>query len=311
MLHWLLLLSVPAAVLGHGGMVWPPIWQDGVGVSYKELTTNWTVPDQIYIQSDPVVVDPKTGRRIVNLKSWLTDDAYVGGIGKEFWGLGVVTNPVANEKARTTMTPWAAPGRTTELGQGCGIFGGNPHGCPAGKDTRDPKSNAFCDQPEYGRKKGTFAFGSRQLDIDFPAALNTRMQLGSKQTVAWVSGGGHNGGYTYRLCKLPAKGKQGLTEECFQQNVLEWASNSTWMRPVWQLDGWEEYPQTDVVVEGVAWRNVLKTLSNPGLMRTDEVWIPSNLPEGDYVMSFRWDSNDPQVWVSCSNVHLFNSIVGR
>ena len=33
--------------------------------------------------------------------------------------------------------------------------------------------------------------------------------------VGWIAKGGHWGGYTYRLCKLPKEGKTGLTEECF------------------------------------------------------------------------------------------------
>ena len=32
----LLVAVVPTAVLGHGGMIWPPVWQDGVGVSPQE-----------------------------------------------------------------------------------------------------------------------------------------------------------------------------------------------------------------------------------------------------------------------------------
>ena len=33
--------------------------------------------------------------------------------------------------------------------------------------------------------------------------------------MGWIGKGGHWGGYTYRLCKLPKEGKTGLTEECF------------------------------------------------------------------------------------------------
>ena len=32
----LLAAVVPTAVLGHGGLIWPPVWQDGVGVSPQE-----------------------------------------------------------------------------------------------------------------------------------------------------------------------------------------------------------------------------------------------------------------------------------
>ena len=63
-----------------------------------------------------------------------------------------------------------------------------------------------------------------------------------------MSKGGHRGGYTYRLCKLPAEGKTGLTEECFAKNVLEWATDFTMMRETgkWNLGKWIKYPQIDL-----------------------------------------------------------------
>ena len=63
-----------------------------------------------------------------------------------------------------------------------------------------------------------------------------------------MSKGGHRGGYTYRLCKLPAEGKTGLTEECFAQNVLEWATDYTMMRETGKrnLGKWNKFRQTDL-----------------------------------------------------------------
>ena len=49
------LLAGVSTVLGHGGMVWPPIWQDGNALSLDEVYNN-------RIMSDPPVVDPKTGK---------------------------------------------------------------------------------------------------------------------------------------------------------------------------------------------------------------------------------------------------------
>lgn len=83
-------------------------------------------------------------------------------------------------------------------------------------------------------------------------ALTTEWKLGSRQKVAWVSGGGHLGGYTYRLCKMPAQGKKGLTEECFARTVLPWASKTTLNRPLAkaakQKSDWTTYKQKDVSV---------------------------------------------------------------
>ena len=33
---------------------------------------------------------------------------------------------------------------------------------------------------------------------------------------AWGIIANHGGGYSYRLCKVPAEGMSGITEECFQ-----------------------------------------------------------------------------------------------
>ena len=127
-----LLLSSVAA---HGGILWPPIWQDGVGLPIDELKDH-------HVHSDPVVKDPNSGVVIWHSNQWLTDQAYTGGIGDEFMGTGPLTNK-DNKKLKNhdrckdtcvrKRNPWAAPGITPSLGGGCGIFGGNPDGCPAHK----------------------------------------------------------------------------------------------------------------------------------------------------------------------------------
>ena len=55
----ILLLAGVSSVLGHGGMVWPPIWQDGVGLGLEEVYWQW-------IRNYPTQQDPKTGRYILS-----------------------------------------------------------------------------------------------------------------------------------------------------------------------------------------------------------------------------------------------------
>ena len=83
--------------------------------------------------------DPKSGRAVTSVKSWLTDQAYTGGVGDEFKGIGPVTNNQTKllkpsdrcgPMCVVNTNPWAAPGRAPSLGGGCGVFGGNPRGCP-------------------------------------------------------------------------------------------------------------------------------------------------------------------------------------
>merc|ERR1712037_817228 len=69
------LLAGVSGVLGHGGMVWPPIWQDGNALPLDEVWNNRIV-------GNPPMKDPATGKLIDNTKSWLTDQSYTGGHGE-------------------------------------------------------------------------------------------------------------------------------------------------------------------------------------------------------------------------------------
>jgi len=231
----------------------------------------------------------------------------MGGNGEEYLGTGNITNTECKDPAgfcAKLKVPWASPGHAVSLGGGCGIFGGNPHGCPAYNDTRAPGSK--CGQ--FKRLRGTFTFGSSALELDFPNAATTEMELGSWQDVAWVANGGHWGGYTYRLCKLPQEGKTGITEECFARNVLKFARDYTMMRKITEPGMWWKVEQDDLTQgtfpSGSAWRHVAEIDPDNGLLRKDTVIIPDDLPEGDYVLSFRWDTRAPQIWVSCANIRL-------
>ena len=147
-------------------------------------------------------------RKVWSAKSWLTDQAYTGGWGDEFKGIGPVTNfrnPNArkfdqcNARCANTTQPWAAPGRAPSLGGGCGIFGGNPEGCPRNKDSRPPGSVCGQEAPAGRGKRGTSSFGTDARLFDFPQMMTTEWEIGSEQEVVWTSRGSHKGGYTYRL----------------------------------------------------------------------------------------------------------------
>ena len=152
-----------ASVSAHGGMMWPPTWQYGVGRPIKALTN-----DSVF--SRPIVKDPNSGRNVINIKSWLTDQAYTGGVGDEFKKIGPVTND-NNKKLKKFdrcrgscvkyRNPWAAPGQAPSLGGGCGVFGGNPWGCPAGKDTRPLSISMWSRQTHWTREEGNILLRHR------------------------------------------------------------------------------------------------------------------------------------------------------
>merc|ERR1711920_503526 len=316
----LLPLAFLGSVSAHGGVLWPPIWQAGVATPIEELTTSEAF-------SEPKVRDPNSGRVVKNVKSWLTDQAYTGGVGDEFKGIGPVTNDNNKNLERFDRcgkncvkyrNPWAAPGQAPSLGGGCGVFGGNPWGCPAGKDDRPAGSRCGQDEPIGRGMRGTSSFGTDARLFNFPQMITTEWQIGSIQDVVWTSKGGHRGGYTYRLCKMPEGGRGSIEEECFTKNVLKFATNFTMIKAMnWKGEGeWERFDQTDLsegtYPEGSVWRPVGKYLKGKPTLRKDSVVVPSTLAPGDYVLGWRWDgSGGNQVWVSCSSMKLVSAPSAR
>merc|ERR1711936_902865 len=309
-----------ASVSAHGGMMWPPAWQDGVGRPIEALTNS-------SVFSRPIVKDPNSGRNVFDIKSWLTDQAYTGGVGDEFKGKGPVTNDnnknlKKDDRCRSGCVkyrnPWAAPGQAPSLGGGCGVFGGNPWGCPAGKDDRPAGSRCGQDEPIGRGMRGTSSFGTDARLFDFPQMITTEWQIGSIQDVVWTSTGSHRGGYTYRLCKVPEGGRTAITEECFTKNVLEFATSFTMIKGM-NKNGkgkWEKFEQTDLsegtYPEGSVWRPVGRKLKSSTTLRKDSVVVPSTLAPGDYVLGWRWDgAGGNQVWVSCASMRLVDAPAGR
>jgi len=327
----LLLACVWPAAHGHGGMVWPPIWQDGNYLGLDEVHTN-------KIMSNPPVRDPKTNKTIDNTKSWSTDQAYTGGHGPGAEKNGAHTNfdrcstKLSNDHGEydcgELKHPWAAPGLAPIYGGGCGIQGGNPYGCPAHNDSRPPGSQCMPDQD-----RGTWSYGSSALVIDFPQATVTRWARGATVPVGFVAIY-HGGGYTYRLCKLPPDGKYSLSEECFARNILEFAEDRTywrdssqwskWFDDKWNdnskwIDNsgkdWETEPKSDLTdgthPAGSAWRYIAPIDYKHWMERIykDLVKVPEDLEPGEYVLSWRWDAvSAPQVWVSCANIEIITEI---
>jgi len=283
--------------------MWPPSWWDSKKVPLEEQDS-WHGD----VSADPPVRDPSSGRPMEHIKQWLTDRVYLEGIGNEYENYGdmsLTTNPDCkgiNSGMCWRRAPWASPGHAPSLGGGCGVFGGNPDGCYDGVTKIPGPRGSDC-------PGDVFSFGSSALDLDFPNAAVTEWEVGSRQDVAWLSNGRHWGGYTYRLCKLPPGGKKDITEECFAKNVLKFATNYTMMRWGGMPGEWHKVEQNDLTQgtnpPGSAWRHMGEINDhNSFYLRKDTVIIPEGMPEGDYVMGFRWDTEDPQIWVSCANVRL-------
>jgi len=107
----------------------------------------------------------------------------------------------------TRKMPWRAPGSAPVLGSGCGVAGGNPLPLP----------------------NGGFAPPGVEQGLDglkLPETKPTVWERGAAVEVAWSTTANHGGGYSWRLCK---KGGN-VSEACFQQNVLRFAGNTSWLQ---------------------------------------------------------------------------------
>eukprot|EP00051_Salpingoeca_urceolata_P026278 m.476717 g.476717 ORF g.476717 m.476717 type:complete len:496 (+) comp20624_c0_seq1:318-1805(+) len=187
--------------------------------------------------------------------------------------------------------PWCAPG-SAAVKSPCGVFAGG------------------------------FNFDGRDM-LDLEPAMADTWVAGEEAEVVWNIVANHGGGYSYRLC--PASGD--LTEECFQSNHLDFASDSQFLvhkgatdKP---LSNWTAVRlNKGTTPKGSTWtRNpvsmevdTLPPIPNFPEIRgrgpfeygvMDKVKVPANLPAGDYVLSFRWDSEQvQQVWSQCSDVKI-------
>ena len=142
-------------------------------------------------------------------------------------------------------------------------------------------------------KGGRFPFGSSALELDFPGAQVTHWAVGSRQWVAWQVSANHLGGYTYRLCRLTAAGKAGVSEECFQQagNALEWADTTSKVRdmrkPGQGVEIWTDLQQEDIWAGGAWWRHTPSKVSFSHIhsLQPRSILIQSSL-QPDKMMDF-------------------------
>ena len=141
---------------------------------------------------------------------------------------------------------------------------------------------------------------------------------GQNEEVYWKTGAGHQGGYAYRLCKVPQEGAIHLvTEKCFNDGHLKFAGDISWVykgigseEDVYDPSKWEAMPllrvTTGTFPEGSEWAKIpVPKHDDGGWGIKDLVEVPADLEPGHYVLSFRWDcKKSPQIWNSCANINI-------
>ena len=179
-----------------------------------------------------------------------------------------------------------------------------------------------CDK-KCGSGCGEFAYGGLAHQYGWPHAPITKWKAGSIEEVAWwQTMGRHAGGYSYRLCKIPAEGICGLTEECFQNGHLDFIADKQWV--YYGNEHIESGTKVEInstrINEGTfpprstwtavpfSYRNFAeKDIADPGTYGhvIDKVKVPESLEPGDYVLSWRLDSKcSAQVFNSCANIEI-------
>ena len=103
------------------------------------------------------------------------------------------------------------------------LTGGNPLGCPYDAPSGPGED---CGAPHGGG----YSYGPLAETVHFEEVVTTEWVVGQPATVGWGLTANHGGGYSYRLCRLGSGGRAGLTEECFRQGHLEFASDWSWVQ---------------------------------------------------------------------------------
>jgi len=301
-------------VNGHGNMVWPLAWWDKHedGWFWDEGKENHIGCGVLGLPDDTEFTQ-KNNKQPDCLKYWFSHGVEIPGhatIPDEAAQNEITCVGQAGHHDTHKKFPWNAPGTAPVYGP-CGANGGKPFGCnDDGKGHFGDCCGDHCDH---------FALGDNAENYHWHHAPATEWKAGSEQEVAWYVGANHAGGYSYRLCKLPAEGIKGLTEECFQEMPLDFVGEDQWVnyfkdRKTGHRTKQKATQTTEgTFPEGSMWRTnpiiphmepICELESGRGHI-IDNVMVPEDLEPGDYVLSFRWDCKcSPQIWGACANIKI-------
>ena len=207
----LALLPLLQPARSHGGLAYPAPWQALNHTGWQERAGSYwnqigkdSVPD---LARNPGLTWPSG-----EIWNWFTNDTGVqktkstsceenGFLGDDSlesrklcdWMKNVTSGLKWILGKKLWLRPWMVPG-SAPIFSPCGVNGGNPLGCPAGRDNRTRAGFNHC-------HKGGWAFGRPATDYGWPHAASTTWEAGSVQSTVWWRGQHHGGGYSYRLCR--------------------------------------------------------------------------------------------------------------
>lgn len=223
--------------------------------------------------------------------------------GKDYTWLSAVDERLAVTWVKTKLAPWATPGTAMPY-----------HAC--GRKNRNPKD-----------KNG--------LWYDLKPNRMVTWKRGTTQQVAWTAFHNHQGGYAYRLLKVPDVRKD-VKELDFQANTLEFEGNTSIVRTTdgreieipavrgfFTANNFRQHWTRNPIPENKKrpyglpkglkdanfyspWRkNQAHRYWNWKFSLVDKVKIPANLEPGHYYISWRWDAgSEVQMWTNCGDVNI-------
>jgi len=312
----LVLLQLCPPALGHGNMMFPYVWWDvhQAGSVWDEHGANNNVGCGVLDLPDNEFSNTHDGKPPDCFNFWFANNVRIPGDASipDYMAQNEITcvAQAGHHGDPDKKFPWNAPG-TAPIFSPCGTLGGIPDGCSGdGKGQFGDCCSHHCD---------SFALGDNAENYMWHNPPVTEWKAGSFQEVSWYVGANHAGGYSYRLCKMPHGGISHLTEECFQQNPLDFEGDVQWVQygkdrktgHRTELNALQTKEGT--FPEGSMWRaNQMVPHDEEGASSDyghghfyDYVKVPENLELGEYVLSFRWDSKcSPQVWTSCANINI-------
>jgi len=317
--------------LGHGFMYYPTTWLSKSeiipinGLKNALFGTKYPLPDEIC--KGQIWPDGECSSSAF-VKGWTTDwftnDTRIPGEGEsmppQMYGVGSGGFPLPYWMAKN---PWTQPGTAPMFGEGCGVNGGNPNGCDL--DCGDSCPFGTCcgggwksGPPRYwrpgcgGYTGGKSAFEHYEDGL-FGETFTTTWTRGNTEAVYWTDMAAHEGGYAYRLCKIPLGGVTQITEECFNEGHLSFSGNTNWvyanMHPWSKHDysQWQEVPAVRTTEgtfpPGSEWTKV--NVAGKNWAYKDYVNVPEDIEPGTYILSFRWDcQKSPQIWSNCATIEV-------
>ena len=329
-------LSFFALVKGHGNIVKPASWADAERKEwmYDEEGNDNLIGCGVQNMPDDTEFTAYSGAQPDCIEYWFSDHVTIPGaknsnLPYEFSQPEYLCLIGAGVAVEHSDYPWTAPGTAPVLSP-CGVMGGNPNGClnDGSGSFGDvcPCQRTYVNVPKNSGQTdsyncGAFAFGKPAEQYNWPNAPITEWKAGSVEDVAWYMDGNHAGGYSYRICKTPEGGISDLTEECFQNNPLDFVGDKQWVE-------YDKDKETGLKTEMDAKRTTIGTFPSNSMWSLvplvpgkeeggspdtahghimDKVQVPSSLEPGEYVLSMRYDCKcSAEVFSFCSNIRITN-----